>query len=217
MCPACVWRWDLNSSLALEAELQYVTLTTCCLSTSTNVQSKNRKYFLHLTTFSFCPLFFFFTNFLKELASQDSVSTSSIFNCSQALKPTKHPQALNLDFSTDFAVELDVSDHRVFSSLLPWVYHDFLPMSSWPFLLCQSFSLRLALLLMVLLMVLAPQASICAQLLTLHSLPGGFSCSPCCLFTTLCYYLSSVYCWLWLCSEFQLHSWSCWLETWLPC
>lgn len=61
------------------------------------------------------------------------------------------------------------------------------------------------------------QVSIWAQPLTLPNFPGAVWLFSMQRFHKLCVYDSqSGYCWLQFCSEFQLHSWSCRLETWLP-
>lgn len=69
--------------------------------------------------------------------------------------------------------------------------------------------------LVLLLLVLVPQASSCAQVsLPLPSPWASSSVLSAALIQTLCWSLSNV------CSgsdtELQLHSWNCWLDTWFP-
>lgn len=116
------------------------------------------------------------TNFLGKLTLQN-ISTSSLHL--QLLPPgTYNPQIL---ISAVFPVPQDVSDHCLFSSLLPRVSHGFSPIPLRPFFshLCQLVFLCLGLLI-----VLVPQASSCAQVsLPLAISLGKFICSQCLLYT----------------------------------
>lgn len=123
-------------------KLSYNTWTSTRAATPWALMSKikKQKYFLHWTTFSFCPLI------LLQISPKScphkivSILPPSSTALTSLLKPPEHPQALNFDFGTDFPVALNVSDHCVFSYPLPWVYPGFLPMSFWLFFLCQPFS-----------------------------------------------------------------------------
>lgn len=216
---ASVWSWDLNSeSLAVEPKGQYLLFTTCCFTLCTNVQEKNPKYFLPLTTS--ISLFLSFTDkFLERVVFTTYhllFLTSSSIETPSPLKWPDHPQPLHVDFRPDFSVALDVPDCCLFNSLLPWVSHSFLPISlatpPSPALLplpCSSLDSSLH-------SSCSSGFHLCPGLLTPQSPWVSSSVLCAALMQTLCWWLSSVYFGLRFCSDLQLHSWTCWLETWLP-
>lgn len=178
---------------------------------STNVQNKNQKYFLHLTTFSFCPPF--------------------LLQISWVFLPKQCPYFFHLQLFPPVCWN-HLNIHK------PWISISVL-ISLWHWMSLTATCLVIPFLEFIMIFLqchsghssfvspsspcsspyvsfLAPQASICACLLSLHSFLRWvqlFSMLP---LHKLCWLFSTVYICLWFCSAFLLHSWSFWLGTWLP-
>lgn len=191
-------------SLALEPELYVL----CYMLLRRRGRRSRRKKkapntlllpFAAASSFSFTDKFLGKIDFTKYLHFLTSSSTA----------PTRHLQPPNFDFSPVFPVPQDVSDHCLFSSLLPRVSHGFSPIPLRPFFshLCQLVFLCLGLLI-----VLVPQASSCAQVsLPLAISLGKFICSQCLLYTNSMLITLKCIFWLQLClSASSIHEIADW-------